>query len=445
MKVQVRVAEPRLDHGFAPHPGRIRCAPQSPIFFEIAASSRVQTSSINVYRAFASAAGKARSCHTRGIRGHRLFGLPEERKYVMRIAIIGGGNGAFAAAGDLALAGHDVRMWRRDADAVAAHGAAGNHILVKDFAGRHETTVARATTDMAEAVRGAELILCPSPATTQADIGTALAPNLSDGQVVFLTPGTFGSIIFAQAARSCGNNAAVTFAETGTLPWLARKHGSFEVAITVRAKRLPTGVFPLVRQDEALAVIRTAFPRVIEPCGDALSGALMNAGPIIHPPLIVMNAGPLEHFERWDIHKEGTQPAIRRVTDRLDAERIALRMALGYGAPHFPLADHYAKDGEEWMYGRGSHERLTDSGDWRESIVLTEHRYMREDARLGLSFLISIGELAGTATPLARAFAAICGAICGEDFLSTGRTLKNLGLGHLDRIELQALLKDGFR
>ncbi len=70
-------------------------------------------------------------------------------------------------------------------------------------------------------------------------------------------------------------------------------------------------------------MIGTAFPGVIEDCGDALSGALMNAGPIIHPPLITMNAGPLEHFERWDIHKEGTQPAIRRVTDALDAERIA--------------------------------------------------------------------------------------------------------------------------
>ena len=28
------------------------------------------------------------------------------------------------------------------------------------------------------------------------------------------------------------------------------------------------------------------------------------------------NAGPIEHFERWDIHKEGTQPAIRRVTEQ---------------------------------------------------------------------------------------------------------------------------------
>ena len=190
-------------------------------------------------------------------------------------------------------------------------------------------------------------------------------------------------------------------------------------------------------------MIGRAFPGVIEDCGDALSGALMNAGPIIHPPLITMNAAPLEHFERWDIHKEGTQPAVRRVTDALDAERIAVREALGYGAPHFPLADHYAREGEEWMYGRGSHDKLTDSGDWREHIVLTQHRYMLEDVRIGLSFLVSCGELAGVPTPLARAFLAIGGAVCGEDFLRTGRTLASLGLGGLDRAALQTDARRG--
>ena len=85
------------------------------------------------------------------------------------------------------------------------------------------------------------------------------------------------------------------------------------------------------------------------------------------------------------------------------------------------------------MYGRGSHDRLTDSGDWREHIVLTEHRYMREDLRLGLSLLVSVAELAGVATPLAKSFLAIGGAICGEDFMKAGRTLASLGLGDLDR------------
>jgi opine dehydrogenase len=363
----------------------------------------------------------------------------------MRIAVLGGGNGSFAAAGDLTMAGHEVRLWRRDRDAVAAQRAAGSKIVLKDFQGRHDITLALVTDDMAAAVRGAELILCPAPATAQADIAKALGPHLADGQVVFLPPGTFGSLLLAKAAWDSGNHAGVAFAETGTLPWLTRKHGPFESAITVRAKRLPTGAFPLIRKEHALKVISRAFPGVIEDCGDALSGALMNAGPIIHPPLITMNAGPLEHFERWDIHKEGTQPSTRRVTDALDAERIAVREALGYRAPHFPLANHYAKQGEEWMYGRGSHDRLTDSGDWRERIVLTAHRYMLEDTRIGLSFLISVAGLAGVATPLARAFAAIGGAICGEDFMVTGRTLQSLGLGHLDRVGLQQLLREGFR
>jgi opine dehydrogenase len=363
----------------------------------------------------------------------------------MHIAVLGGGNGSMAAAGDFALAGHEVRLWRRDQAAVAAHRAAGGTITVKDYAGRHEAKPALITNDIGEAVRGAELIVSPTPATAQADIAKWLAPHLADGQVVFLPPGTFGSLLFAKAAHESGNRARVAFAETGTLPWLTRKHAPFEAAITVRAKRLPTGVFPLVLKDHALAVVGKTFPGVIEDCGDALSGALMNAGPIIHPPLIVMNAGPLQHFERWDIHKEGTQPAIRRVTDALDGERIALREALGYGPPHFPLADHYAKQGAEWMYGRGSHDRLTDSGDWREHIVLTEHRYMLEDTRIGLSFLISVGALAGIAMPLAHAFMSIGSAICGEDFMRTGRTLAGLGLGELDRYALQALLRTGFR
>ncbi len=362
----------------------------------------------------------------------------------MKIAVLGGGNGSFAAAGDFALHGHDVRLWRRDTELVAAHCAAGSRISVKDVNGLRDVQLAIVTTDIGAAVAGAELILCPTPAFAQDDIAKQIAPHLRDGQVVFLPPATFGTMIFASAMRDAGNRARAAFAETGTLPWLTRKHGPFEVAITIRAKRLPVGVFPLDAADHALEVIGKAFPGVVEPCGDALSAALMNAGPIIHPPLIVMNAGPIEHFERWDIHKEGTQASIRRVTDALDAERIAVREALGYAGPHFPLADHYAREGETWMYGRGSHDRLTDSGDWREQLILTEHRYMHEDLRLGLSLLVSVADLAEVATPLARSFLTIGGAICGEDFLAGGRTLDKLGFGLLGRDNLQKLLREGF-
>ena len=83
----------------------------------------------------------------------------------MRIAVLGGGNGSFAAAGDMALAGHEVRLWRRDAQAVKQHNAAGGIITVKDFRGQHEARPALITADIGEAARDAELILCPAPAT----------------------------------------------------------------------------------------------------------------------------------------------------------------------------------------------------------------------------------------------------------------------------------------
>jgi opine dehydrogenase len=356
----------------------------------------------------------------------------------MRIAVLGGGHGSYAAAADLSDQGHEVRLWRRDAAALEPVRAAGSIGLI-DNAGRRRVPLALATADIASAVRGAELLLMPSPAIAQDDIADALAPHLADGQVAFLPPGTFGSVTMARRVRAAGSRADVLWAETGTLPYLARKRAADEVAITIRAVRLPTGVYPARRADEAIALIRRAYPSVM-PCGDALSGALMNAGPIIHPPLILMNAAPLEFNERYDIHLEGTQPSVRAVTDTLDLERIAVREALGWGAPHFPLRDHYTSD--RWMYG-DAHKRLTDSGDWREHIDLHTHRYMTEDTVLGLAFLASCARLAGVEAPVANGLLAIAGAILGRDLRHGPRTLEALGLAALAPAQLRARLHEG--
>jgi len=354
----------------------------------------------------------------------------------MRVAVLGGGNGAHAAAADLSGQGHEVRHWRRDA------GALRERINLEDAMGMREMRIARTCADIGEAVRGAELVFMPDPAFTQPDNALRLAPHLADGQVVFLAPGTFGAYVMTRAMRAAGNGARFAIAESGTLPWLTRMHGPGTVAITARATRLPTGAFPACRHDAAFAALKRVFPAV-EPVEDALSAALMNAGPVIHPPLIFMNAGPLEHFERWDIHKEGTQPAIRRVTDALDAERIAARVALGYAAPHFPLADHYAAQGEEWMYGRRVHQKLTDSGDWKERIVLREHRYMREDVEMGLAFLVSVCDWARLPCPVAKGLLALGGAVLGRDLRAGARTLEALGLAGLSRAALKQLLAEG--
>lgn len=358
----------------------------------------------------------------------------------LKIAVLGGGHGCYAAAADFSEAGHEVRFWRRDAAALAPVKQAGA-INLKDFRGTRSVPIHLVTADIADAARGADLIFSPLPAFAQADLARALAPHLSDGQVVFLPPGTFGSYVFAKSVRDAGGGADIAVAETGTLPWLTRKHGAGEIAITTRATRLPTGVFPSRHTAHALAVISRAFPNAIEPVEDALSAALMNAGPIIHPPLIIMNAGPIAHFDRWDIHKEGTQPTIRRVHDALDAERIAVREALGYKAPHFPLADHY--NTSNWMYGNLAHDKLVSSGDWHEKLNLDTHRYMSEDIEMGLNMIVSVAKWAGVPAPTAEALLQLGQIAAGRDFARTGRTLETLGLARLSRADMQSLLAKG--
>jgi len=358
----------------------------------------------------------------------------------MEIAVLGGGNGSHAAVVDFSEAGHNVRFWRRDRQALAPV-MESRRIRLRDAAGVRDVPIAKVTADLGEAIGGAELIVAPLPAFAQADLAVMLAPHLRDGQVIYLPPGTFGSYLMSKILRENGCRADIAIAETGTLPWLTRRRGSDEIAITTRATRLPTGVFPACRTAETLEVVRQAFPEAIERVEDALSAALMNAGPIIHPPLILMNAGPIEHFERWDIHKEGTQASIRRVHAALDAERIAVREVLGYTPPHFPLSDHY--DTSDWMYGNLAHDKLVDSGDWHEHLDLLRHRYMTEDVAMGLAFLVSVGEWSATPTPVAAGLLAVAGAATGSDFRKTGRTMANLGLAGIGREAMQNLLHGG--
>lgn len=359
----------------------------------------------------------------------------------MKLSVIGGGHGCYAAAAELSEHGHEVCFWRRDAEAFA-DVLRDVTITVKDFKGERKVKIARPTTSLKEAMAHADLLVCPLPATAQDGLAQEMAPYFTDGHVLFIPPGTLGSLTFRGAAAAAGNKADFAVAETGTLPYLVRKHGPAAIVVSGYATLLPTGIFPARKSDAAFALLEKAYASVrrIE---DALSGALMNAGPIIHPPLILMNAGPLQHFPSWDIHNEGTQPAIRAVTNTLDNERIAVRVAFGYAGPHYPLKDHYSKDGEEWMYGRNAHEKLVDSGDWRELIDLHTHRYMLEDTRLGLSLIVSAGRKAGCPTPVASGLLAIASAVTGKDLYAQGRTLESFGLADMSNDRLKTYFYDG--
>jgi len=87
--------------------------------------------------------------------------------------------------------------------------ARAGSITLKDADGAREVPIALATADIGAALKGAELIVIPTPAIAQHDIALAMAPHLVDGQVVFLPPGTFGSYVMAKTVKEAGSRADV--------------------------------------------------------------------------------------------------------------------------------------------------------------------------------------------------------------------------------------------
>ena len=71
----------------------------------------------------------------------------------MKIAVLGGGHGCYAAAADLSDAGHEVRLWRRDAAALAP--VQGGGIRMKDQKGARDVRIALASGDIGRALQGA--------------------------------------------------------------------------------------------------------------------------------------------------------------------------------------------------------------------------------------------------------------------------------------------------
>jgi len=171
-----------------------------------------------------------------------------------------------------------------------------------------------------------------------------------------------------------------------------------------------------------------------------LDAALLNVNGSLHASLTIMNAGPIEALDSYDIHREGSTPAILRVMAAMEAERIALRGRLGYGPPHWSIMDYY--EHRDWFYGVRGRQLVQRQSVWDEKISLTG-RYIEEDVRFGLALWHSLGKRFGMDTPLADAFLHVAGAMNGVDYIATGQSLEYFGLTKLSLPQLRQLLRDG--
>src|SRR5690606_28390767 len=154
--------------------------------------------------------------------------------------------------------GHQVRLFNRSAETIRVVQSAGG-IRYSGVIGDGFAPLGVITTDLSEAVAGADLILVCLPATAFEGLALRLAPLLDGRQPVVLNPGgTGGALAFRRYLTLAGCRALPPIAETNTLTYICRKRNDEEVYISsvvrnVRFAALPASAGAcLIEQARAL-------------------------------------------------------------------------------------------------------------------------------------------------------------------------------------------------
>ena len=362
---------------------------------------------------------------------------------IRTVAVLGAGHGGCAAAADLGRRGYEVRLHARSAERLAPLRQRGG-IEVRGVQ-QGLVPVALMTTDLADAVRGADLIMLVVPSVAHAAYARALAPLIDGSQPIFLNPGhTGGGLHFLHQLRRAGYRGPLKSCETVTLTYITRMEGPATVNIYSYTKRLRFAALPGRHAAEMFALVKPLYPEIVQ-ATSVLETGLGNLNAIFHPPGMIMNAGWLERTG-FLFYREGFTPAVSRVTAAVDAERMAVAKALGVPAVSF--LDMFYEAGLTTKAARESGDiaRACEESAPNRTIAAPprlDHRYIHEDVGYGLVPMAALGRLAGVATPTMDALVQLASAALGIDYARDGLTLERLGLAGKSLEELAAFAQQG--
>ena len=227
-----------------------------------------------------------------------------------------------------------------------------------------------------------------------------MAPHVSDGQVVFLPARHVRQLRDGEsAARSRRAARASRSPRPAPCPISRASTARLRWRSPCAPSGCRTGAFPARDSAHAFEVIRRAYPS-IEPIEDALSGALMNAGPD-HPSAADPDERRAARAFRALGHPQRGHAAARSARHRSRSTTSASRCARRSATR--PTTSRCATTTRPTS---GCTATRTTSSPNRATGASTSscstHRYMREDVAYGLAFLVSVARWAGVAAPVAR-------------------------------------------
>jgi len=213
------------------------------------------------------------------------------------------------------------------------------------------------------------------------------------------------------------------------------------------AKRwLQIASLPATRTDAVMRRLGPIFDGAVA-APDVLHTALTNMNSILHVANCVANAGAIERKTPFRFYGEGVTPAVERLYQAVDRERVAVAAALGASVPTLE---------EWWERTYGVHEatliesarRLTydEGGPYQPTGTPNslDYKYITEDLPTGLIPTAALGAAAGTATPAIDSVVNVVRLMTGRSFRDEARTLATMGLAGMDVAGIRRVAERGF-
>jgi opine dehydrogenase len=358
---------------------------------------------------------------------------------VQRVAVLGAGNGGIPAAADLKLRGFEVALFElpqfsKNLDMLQEKGS----IQLKEADQTQKVSIDFLTTDITQALDGAQMVLITIPATWIESFSKICAPHIGQEQIVMLhTAACMGSLRFVKAAREIGVSTDFKIGEFSTLAYGTRAFPEKgEVELLLRVKEFYFAGYPATRTAEIAAPCQQVYPTAL-PVENIWATTLTNGNPEVHPGPSVVNAGRIDYSkgEFW-LYVEGITKHTFNVLMAVNDERVALGRALNLELDDCNTARKkrgYLVDGPEEWFEKYNSSPVFSKVKGPESL---DSRYVTEDIANGLVLYSSLGSVLGVPTPASDAIITLGGILLQRDFMAEGVTLERLGLAGKRKEEL---------
>jgi len=359
----------------------------------------------------------------------------------MNITVLGAGAGGCAVAFDCAAHGHQVNLFDFEQFPESIKGVQNNGGIHCEGVLEGFQSLAYAGHEIEKALDGADIIYAVGPAYSTRPFAEACKPYLKQEQIVIVCPSSCGGCIeFKNSAGLDIRDENIVIAETSTLPYAVRLPEPGKVRIF---NKLKGGLFlaaaPAKNTDYVLEQVRDVYP-AMSTAKNVLQTSLQNGNPVIHPTITLLNVALIERtMGDFDFYHDGVTPAVGRLIEAVDKERIAIGKKLGVEVipdPELGVMQGYMT---EATYDNGFVTAPGFEGVKAQSSL--DYRYFNEDVGYGLVFLQKLGEQVGVATPIISAVITLVSLLMNRDYVGEARrTMETLGLAKHKAEELEKLL-----